>query len=117
MNNMNERRKHQRKYMVFFGRVVDRNSAQLVGNVADITNDGIMIISSQPLALDQDYEMRLDLSKEIFGIDHLDLKGRSIWCKPDIDPTLFNTGFQLQNISKEDSIIIEQIIKEYGIRG
>jgi hypothetical protein len=76
-----------------------------------------MIISSQPIAVDQDFELRLDLSKDIFGIDHIDLDGRSIWCNPDIDPTLHNTGFRLENVSEEDSKIIEQIIKEYGIRG
>lgn len=103
--------------MVFFGRVVDRKSGQLLGNVADITNEGIMIISNQPIALDQDFELRLDLSKDIFEIDHLDLQGHSIWCNPDIDPTLFNTGFKLQNVPKESSKIIEQIIEEYGIRG
>ena len=114
---MNERRKHKRKYMVFFGRVIDRKSAQLIGNVADITKDGMMIISGQPLAVDQGFELRLDLSKDIFGVDHIDLDGRSIWCNPDIDPSLHNTGFKLENISEADSKIIEQIIEVYGIRG
>lgn len=103
--------------MVFFGRVIDRKSAQLIGNVADITKDGMMIISGQPLAVDQGFELRLDLSKDIFGVDHIDLDGRSIWCNPDIDPSLYNTGFQLEDVSEADSKIIEQIIDVYGIRG
>ena len=103
--------------MGFFGRVIDRKSAQLIGNVADITKDGMMIISGQPLAVDQGFELRLDLSKDIFGVDHIDLDGRSIWCNPDIDPSLYNTGFKLENVSEADSKIIEQIIDLYGIRG
>ena len=103
--------------MVFFGRVTNRKSGQLVGNVADITSDGIMIISPQPIAVDQTFELRMDLPVDIFGIEYLDLDGRSIWCNPDIDPSLFNTGFKLENVPAEVSKIIEQIIKEYGIRG
>jgi hypothetical protein len=114
---MNERRKAKRKYMVFFGRVSDRNTAQVLGNVADITSAGAMVISGHPLALDQEYQMRLDLPEHIFGIDHLDFDARSIWGAPDIDPTYFNTGFEIINITPEKSVVIEKIIQEYGIRG
>lgn len=102
--------------MLFFGRVLDRKSAQLLGNVADITGEGIMIISPQPIPVDQDFELRLDLPQHIFGIEYIDLKAHSIWCNPDIDPTLFNTGFQLLDVSPEDAEIIARIIKEYDIR-
>jgi hypothetical protein len=114
---MKERRKLKRKYMVFFGRVFDLTTTQPIGNVADITPAGIMIISNQPIELNKVFKLRLDLPEHIFGIDHLDLEGRSIWQSPDIDPMHYNTGFKLLNITPEQTDIIDRIIQEYGIRG
>ena len=113
---MQDRRKLKRKYLVFFGRVFDRQSAQMLGNVADLTPEGVMIISGRPLEVDKDYQLRLDLPEHIFAIDHLDLSGKSVWCQPDIDPAYFNTGFQLADVTPEEAEIIERIVKEYGIK-
>jgi len=113
---MEERRKLKRKYLTFFGRIYDRQSGQPLGNVADITLEGAMVISNHPLPTGEDYQLRLDLPEHIFGTDYLDLEGKSIWCQPDIDPDFYNTGFKLQNVTKEEAHIIEQIIKKYGIR-
>ena len=114
---MEERRRIKRKYMVFFGRVFDRRSGQLLGNVADITPEGVMVISTQPLPIAQVFRLRLDLPEPIFGVDHLDLQAESLWSTPDIDPSHYNTGFKLLNISPEDAVLIDKIIQEYGIRG
>jgi hypothetical protein len=116
MQDKSDRRKLKRKYMVFFGRVFDRHSAQLLGNVADITSEGVMIISGRPLDVDKVYHLRMDLPEHIFSIDHLDLDGQSIWCKPDIDPAYYNTGFQLSGVTPDQTEIIDKIIKEYGIK-
>ena len=112
-----DRRKLQRKYLTFFGRIFDRYNGQYIGNVADITVEGAMVISDHPIPTEKTFQLRLDLPEHIFGIDHLDLEGHSIWCQPDIDPEFYNTGFQLLNNSPEAIKIIEQINQEYDIRG
>lgn len=112
-----DRRKLQRKYLTFFGRVFDRKTGQLIGQMADVTPEGAMIISGRPLDIDQDYQLRLDLPDTIFEQAHMDIDARSVWCQPDLEPSLFNTGFQLFNMTPEKVAIVEKIIKEYGIRG
>ncbi|MEW5869422.1 MAG: PilZ domain-containing protein [Chloroflexota bacterium] len=113
---MAERRKLSRKYLIFFGRIFDRRTGQLLGNVADITAEGAMVISSHPIGVDQDFQLRLDLASRIFGTDHLNLDGHSIWCQPDIDPAYYNTGFQFSGITPEDIELIDRIVEEYKIR-
>ncbi|MBN2549039.1 MAG: PilZ domain-containing protein [Anaerolineales bacterium] len=112
-----DRRKFPRKYLTFFGRVFERDTGQLIGQMADVTPQGAMIISGRPLELDQDFQLRLDLPETIFEQDHMDFDARSVWCQPDLEPSLFNTGFQLLNMTPEKVAIVEQIIKEFGIRG
>lgn len=113
---MEERRKLKRKYLAFFTRVFDESTGELLGHLADITAEGMMVISTRPIPTDQIFQLSMDLPEYLFGRDHIDFQARSIWCQPDIDPTFFSTGFQFKNISPSDVQTIEQIVKEYGIR-
>lgn len=113
---MEERRKLKRQFLIFFGRIFDRKSSLLLGNLADLSVEGAMIISGRPIETGKTYELRLDLPAEIFSIDHIDLEARSVWCQPDIDPSLFTTGFELTSMDPEKTAVIHQIIKKYGIR-
>jgi hypothetical protein len=113
---MEDRRKLRRKYLAFFTRVFDRNSGQLLGHLADLTAEGMMIISEKPLRTEELYSLEMDLSGAFFEKERLTFQAESIWCKPDIDPSFYNTGFRLLKMSAEDITIIERIIKEYGIR-
>ena len=113
---MEERRRLKRKYLAFFTRVFDHSTGILLGHLADITAEGMMIISTHPIETGQEYKLSMDLPEYFFGRDHLAFKARSVWCRPDIDPTFFNTGFQFETIMPEGIAIIEQIIQEYGIR-
>lgn len=113
---MEERRRLKRKYLAFFTRVFDEKNGELLGHLADITADGMMIISTHALPTEQTFKMSMDLPEYVFGKDHLTFKGNSIWCSPDIDPTFWNIGFKFVDVKAETVAIIDQIIQEYGIR-
>ena len=111
-----DRRKLKRRYLAFFTRVFDRSTGQLLGHLADLTPEGMMIISEKPLKTEMNYHLEMDLSGSFFEKERLNFQAASIWCKPDIDPSFYNTGFRLGKMSGEDIAIIERIIQEYGIR-
>jgi hypothetical protein len=113
---MVERRKLRRKYLAFFTRIFDRGSGQLLGHLADITTEGMMVISEKPIKTGQEYKLQIDLSDSYFPKQRLDFHAFSIWCRPDVDPNFWNTGFQLSNMADDDAAIIELIVQEYGIR-
>ena len=54
-----ERRKYQRKPLIFFGRAFERQTGQFLGTVADITVIGLMVIS--------DREMEIGKTKTGYG--------------------------------------------------
>lgn len=114
---MEERRKTERKHLTFFGRVFDHQTGDPLGTIADITTEGAMVISKEPFETGRFFQFRIDLQENIFGTKELVLEARSLWNKPDIDPSLFNTGFELCNVTPESAQIIEKIIAEYRIRG
>jgi hypothetical protein len=112
---MKDRRSFPRKYLVMISRVFDRKTGKLLGHIADMTIEGMMIIGDLHLKANLVYELRMELPENIFGINHLDLVARSIWCHHDPIPTMHNTGFQLLELSDDDVAIIERILREYAI--
>jgi hypothetical protein len=113
---MNERRKHHRKDLAFFTRLFDRDTGQLLGHLANLTTEGAMIISNEPIETGKVYRLHMDLSDQGFGKAHLNFEARSIYCQLDITPHSYNVGFQFTNILPRDIGIIEGIVKEYRIR-
>lgn len=109
-----DRRKHPRKYLMYFSRVIDRHSGILLGYLSDLTRDGLMLISETPIPLDQDYHLLMDLPEDFAPREQLALTAHSVWEKPDIDPNYLNTGFKIIGLEEADLILIDQIIERYG---
>ena len=68
-----------------------------------------MIISENPLQTQVAFELSMDLPEMIFGQDALEFEAKSVWCKPDINPALYNTGFQLLNLNEEKALVLARI--------
>ena len=113
---MAEQRKHDRKYMINYLRVIDRNTEELVGNLVDVTTEGFMLISDDPIETGVDFELKLDLPEEIRGSRQISFDAHSRWCKSDVNPEFCNTGFRLSNISTNDIAIIESLIQNFLIK-
>jgi hypothetical protein len=113
---MPERRKTKRKYMMFYTRIFDAATRDLLGNLVDITAEGIMLISETPLPTERVFRLKLELAGEVGDKPYLEFEAKSLWSQQDIDPHFYNTGFQLLNVPPENVAIIEQIVEMYGFR-
>jgi len=113
---MDERRKTKRRYLLYYARIFDPLTRQQVGNLVDITPHGIMVLSPEPFEVGKKYTLRMELSEEVSNDPHMDLTAISRWSHPDIDPRLYNTGFELTRISPENEGTIQRIIAIFGFR-
>jgi hypothetical protein len=112
-----ERRKLERKYLVIYSRVFDRDSGKVVGYLSDLTTEGAMIIGEQKIAPDVAMKLRIDLPDDPgFSDEYIDLTGKVAWCKPDIDPAFFNTGFEFINLKPTDKQTLLLMIDLYEFR-
>ncbi len=114
---MEERRKLKRKYLMFYTRVFNRKTGEMLGNLSDLTVEGLMLIGEQALPVHTLFDLRMDLP-DGFGFPrrHLDMTGKTMWTAPDVDPNFFNTGFHLEQVAEEDVAIIERLVEDYGLR-
>ncbi len=113
---MKERRKIKRRYLLYYVRVYNAASREQIGNLVDITTSGAMIISENPVPEKQRSRLRIELSEDVADKPYMDVEVRAKWCHPDIDPNLYNIGFEIVNISPEDVKIVQRIVETYGFR-
>ncbi len=114
---MKERRTLDRKYLMVYSRVFDRSTGKILGYLSDLSPKGAMIISDDPISENSKISLRFDLpDPPLFSTDHLNLEARVAWCKPDIDPSFYNIGFEFFEISETDKSIIEEMIVAYEFR-
>ncbi|MBN2468350.1 MAG: PilZ domain-containing protein [Deltaproteobacteria bacterium] len=111
---MPEKRKLKRRHLIYYLRVFDKNTDELIGHLVDITPEGIMLMSEKPLTTKTVFQCWMILPGEVFGKNRLEFEAKSLWSKPDVNPDFFDTGLHLLNASDEDMYIINHLISDYG---
>lgn len=111
-----EKRQLKRRHLIYYLRVFNNQNNQLIGHLVDITSKGIMLISENPVNTGVDYEMRMTLPAEILAKSDILLKGTCLWCKKDINPDFYASGFNVQELPVNDILVIESLIQRYGFQ-
>lgn len=114
---MQERRNIQRWSLLLFLPIYDRDSQQVLGHVADITHEGLMVFSQQAIELGCDFnlEIQVDDLKEALlfqpgdAEENIHLTARSRWIAP--NPGLNRTGFMFINLSPKAEAAIARIVE------
>jgi hypothetical protein len=111
---MQNRRKTKRHYLLEFVRVYNADTRQPIGNLVDITLGGARIVAHKPIAEGQAINLHLVLTSEVANIPFMEFPTVSKWCLPDLEPNLYNIGFEILELSAEDTLILQKIINTYG---
>ncbi len=111
---MVERRKVDRKHLLYYGRVYNDAVQKMLGYLVDITEKGFMLLSDEPYPVNETRPIKIEITDDIDKKPYLRVKARSIWCEHDIDPTHYNTGFEIVELKAEDRQLIAAIIEKYS---
>lgn len=114
---MDEKRKLDRKYLIVYSRVFERNLGKMLGYLGDLSLSGAMIISEQPQTVNSVLPLRFDLPDlQLFSIGQLDISARVAHSDPDINPAFYNIGFEFLDLKPEQKKIIEKMMDAYEFR-
>ena len=114
---LDERRRLDRKYLIVYSRVFERNLGKMLGYLGDLSLSGAMIISEQAQAVNSTLPLRFDLPDlQLFSIGQLDITARIAHCEPDINPAFYNIGFEFLDVTPEQKSIIEKMMEAYEFR-
>jgi hypothetical protein len=94
---MEDRRKLKRRHLIYYLRVFEQGTNKLVGHLVDLTQEGIMLISENPIEVNKVYHLRMILPSRMGGNEEWLFDAESRWCNKDINPDFYDTGFKLLN--------------------
>jgi len=101
---MAERRKIGRRNFSYYMRLMNENTGELVGHLADISTGGFKMEALKPIQPNMDFRFRIELSSEVANYPFMVFGARSKWCQMDhIDKSLYNVGFQITDITPSNS--------------
>lgn len=107
-----EMRQVERRHLVFYLRVFDGMSTNVLGHVVDISSKGVMLISDNPISVDVSFRLRMRLPSRIANKEELIFDATSRWCKQDVNPDFYITGFQIYDVDEEITKYILCLIDE-----
>jgi len=88
-------------------KVFDTHTHQHIGQLSDISRQGMMLLVKEPLALHQTYDIFIQLSEEEYDdVDeksHINIQIETVWIRPDLEnPNHYCVGCHFTEISMED---------------
>ena len=96
-------------------RLMNENTGELVGHLADISTGGFKMESLKPIPPNLDFTFRIELTSEVANVPFMVFAARSKWCQRDhIDQSIFNVGFQIVSMAPADVEIFSRMFERYG---
>ena len=111
-----DKRQLKRVHLIYYLRIFDTKSGKIVGHLVDITVQGIMMISEEPVATGKDYSYKMKLPGIIHGRDEIEFSAHCLWCKKDINPDFYVSGYSIKTVSSQDLKTIVSLINAYGFK-
>ncbi len=105
----------ERKEFFYYQKVMDNDTLETIGHLADISSGGFKLDSQKPLPVNKDFQLRMELISEVADKPFMVFVARSRWCRVDpLDPYVFNVGYQFIHISPGDLEIFLRMMEKYG---
>lgn len=111
----NEQRILNRHHLIYYLRVFDSTSSRVLGHVVDISPRGVMLIADEPLAVEQNFHLRMRFPGIGTSRDELIFEAVCRWCRPDENPSFFLAGLEIRNLPPEEANFIQGMINELGL--
>ena len=110
-----EQRKLPRRNFSYYIRVLNKDTGELIGQITDISTGGIKLESTKPLPVNLQMDLCIDQMGEISSKSFIVFSARTRWCDRDpYDPTVYNVGFQLVDMTPADYDIFVKMFNAYG---
>lgn len=94
--------------------VYELRSYRQIGELADLSIDGIRLLSAKPVSRGELLECRVKLPRKVFEEEYLVLSARCMWCKRYQGGERFESGYRLEHVSEQDSAIILHLLIHFA---
>ncbi len=110
---MEEKRIYKREQLICYLQVVDSSSGEKLGNLIDLSLEGIKLMTESPLRTGATYHVDIRLNKEVQGKKVLSVKAACKWCRKESNADYYDAGLELPAQSEEQTSLIESVIEAF----
>lgn len=110
-----DKRDLKRHYLIYYLRVFNRETGEVLGHLVDITTKGVMILRDSPIDVGGNYSMRLRWRSNDGKLRIADFEGICRWSRPDVNPDFYGAGFAITSASPEHIEAIRTLIHELSM--
>lgn len=111
-----ERRRLKRRTLLYYLRVLDRDTGDVLGHLVDVTTDGILVAGARDLEVGRTWRLRMILPQPDEGDQAIDFDARSVRIARDVNHEFIDTAFTLVDLSPHHRGVLETLIDDYGFR-
>ncbi|MCP3672024.1 MAG: PilZ domain-containing protein [Gammaproteobacteria bacterium] len=115
-DNNDDRRAIKRRHLIYYLRVWDLKTDQLLGHIVDINTGGFMLISEKPIEPKQTFGLEIHWNTPDETEIRIQFQAISRWSSNDINKAFFDTGFELVDQVEDVLKPIREMIEEYGFQ-
>jgi hypothetical protein len=110
-----EQRSFSRHHLIYYLRVFDGQSSRVLGHIVDISPQGIMLITDEPIPVQGEYRLRMRFPGTGSVQEELIFDAVCCWCRQDENPEFYIAGFHIQDIPAEAESFFLGLIAEFGM--
>lgn len=110
---MEEHRKSVRRRVGVVLEMQDKQTAQVLGRIMDLSLEGFMLLAKQEMIPNQQYEMVLNLPEAIKFHRSIQLVGECRWCQPSNTAGYFGAGFFVVSVDMIKREAWKQLVEEF----
>ncbi len=92
-----DKRKLDRKALIYFPSVFLAGSEEEFGRIIDITTGGFMLVRYQPLPEGSEHRVRIHWTMENGSESSFECTATVCWCRPDVNPELYALGCRIHD--------------------
>jgi hypothetical protein len=109
-----DRRTIKRRHLIFYLRVWELDEDRPLGHVVDISPEGLMLISEEPLTTSREYTLEVRLPNTEGTLLPMRFRAICRWSDNDVNPAFYDSGFEFMEKRTEDIETIRNLVEEYG---
>ncbi len=109
-----EKRTVDRGRLVFYLRVFDQNSKEMLGHLSDVSIAGLRLVCDRKIDPGSIYDVRIILPKEVLGRNEMCFRISCRWSRPDAIAGFHVAGFQFDDIDLSQKRLIDGLVAEFS---
>ncbi len=114
---MQDDRKYSRPRLVDQFNVLDSVTNRHIGRMTDLTIEGMMMVSAEPVKIGRTFKCRVELPRNVYDGQQLDFQVEAKWCDQIESGGIYQTGYEFVDLTTEHKELIRIILEQATAEG